>query len=229
MPLQKFNNLSLQIKQFGLHDFVMLKITENHYRRKIKKLGITYSLGRGELHTVNNNSLNKDSRLNECTAYYIIKKGIQVTGLKYHSIELLDIGCGNGKVLTYGMYKKCKQVIGIDLDKEGLGIADKNCTQMNRKGFTTLFKTHYADACEFTIPAGINVIYIANPFGEKTMESVLKNIVRYYNTQKKDLYIIYAVSVHRHIFEQHHQCRKMFEGFNGTKIHPELVVYKIFH
>ncbi len=229
MSFEKYKRISSEIKGSGLRNFFLLKISEQFYILKFKKLGVVYSSYRGYLPTVNNKSLHKDSRYNDSTAFYIIKKGFEVTGIKYPHIRLLDIGCGYGKILNFGILKNFNQVIGIDLDDDAIKKAIDNCTQLHNKGFKTLFRVHHADACEFMIPARTNVIFLANPFGKKTMEVVLGNIIQYNKSNNIELFIIYAVPVHRDIFAKYEGCKKIYESFNASKINPEFIVFKIFN
>ena len=227
MLTKKFKKVTGDIKHFGLSGFVLLKLTENIYTRKFKRLGIVHP-GR-QFKIQDYYSVNNDSRKNESSAYYLIKKGIEITGINHKAIHLLDVGCGDGRVLNFGILLNFKQVTGIDLDGAALAKATANCRKLQKKGYTTAFHIHHQDACTYQIPAGTNLIFMFNPFGEKTMQAFLENIIRYATIDKTDLYVVYVVPVHRKIFAGYKQFIKVAEKFNRNNTVPEIAVFKIAH
>src|ERR1700712_5284402 len=116
MLVNKLGQWVKEIKHNGLAHLFMIKKTERFYKTKLKGILLNYPSNHTNVETLNGQSLNKDSRLNQSTAYYAIKKGIEVSGIEHSKITLLDIGCGYGKTLNFGMLQKFKRVIGIDLD-----------------------------------------------------------------------------------------------------------------
>lgn len=121
-----------------------------------------------------------------------------------------------------------KKTIGIDLDGSAIKIALSNCNKMKNNGYKTLFVVDQIDACNFKIPDGINFIFMSNPFGKKTMEIVLKNIIDYFHTsQLAEMFIVYSVPVHQVLFTKHKLITKIFEYYDGNKINSELAVFKV--
>lgn len=227
MPVLHAAKIRKQITQMGLYAFIQTKITEQWYKFKLARLGVQYTCGRNDLAAVNEQAVNKDARFNDSSAYYIMTKGFAATGLLFSEISLLDAGCGSGKVLSFGMLKKFKAITGIDLDTSGLKKALHNCMQMELNGYKTPFSIFCTDACHYKIPAGTNVVFIANPFGKKTMQTFFENLLRYHHESGTELYIIYAIPVHKEIFEQEPGCKIVYQLFNSRSAGAELVVFKL--
>ncbi len=225
--MKKIKQWAKEIKHAGLAHLIKIKKTELYYKYKLKNIQLNYPEFYTNIEILNGQSINKDSRLNQGTAYYAIKKGIEVSGIDYPKITLLDIGCGYGKTLNFGMLQKYKQVIGIDLDVAAVNQAIANCCLMKENGFNTPFEVHNVDASLFTIPENVNIIFMANPFGKKTMEAVASNIIHYRQKCTMELYIIYFVPVHQDVYLKYKECTKVFESFTRHKKESELVIFKV--
>lgn len=215
------------INYYGFSYFVYLKMNEFRYKRKFLKLGLTYPNPKDDSEFLNDISFIKDTRPNQGSAYYAIKKAIGTTKLIREKINLLDIGCGDGKVLNFGMLLNFNTVIGIDLDKNAIKKATLNCIQMKGRGFQTEYNVQDMDAYNYAIPAGTNVIFLFNPFGKLTMEQVAENILTYQAIHKIAIYLIYLIAVHKKVFENHKAFIKIYEKMSAGKINTEMVVFKI--
>ena len=226
--LTKISQLAGEAKHYGFIKFLVIKKTELYYKKKFKHLHLIYPKDCTNIDLLNNQSLHNDCKLNQATNYFAIKKGFDVTGLKYPDIALLDFGCGYGKVLNFGMSLNLKKTIGIDLDGSAIKIALSNCEKMKNNGYKTLFVVKQIDACKFIIPEGVNFIFMANPFGKMTMEIVLKNIIEYFHTSKlTEMFIVYSVPVHQILLTNYKEITKIYEYYDGNKIKSELAVFKV--
>ena len=226
MAIRNYKELKRLIQQHGFFYFFKVKVTEQILKRKIKKFGVQYPVSHRNMDTLNNESVNKDSFVNQATPYYNIQKLFAATGLDYETICLLDIGCGYGKVINLGMLLKFKQVIGIDLDESVIDKAIANCTLMQKMGCKTIFEIHQEDASKYIVPKSINVIFLANPFGQKTMEEVLENIVRHQKNNGNQLYVAYYMPTYQELFAAYKNCVKIFEYINTKRNYSEMVLFK---
>lgn len=227
MLVSKLKKITREIKHYGFSSLMLIKITEQIYNKKLKKIGIVYPNDTNNVEFINPLSSNKDSRCNQSTAYYQIKKAFNFTGINYSDICLLDIGCGFGKALNFGMLLNFKSVTGIDLDDVAIERAIVNCKQMQQTGCISPFIVQHADACDYEIPGPVNLIFMANPFGKKTMAHVLENIVTHCSTQKKELYLVYTVPAHKELFAGYAACTKLYESFTADKAGSEMAIFKI--
>ncbi len=145
-------------------------------KRTFKKLGVLHPHNSVGLSETISKSEHKDAHENMPSSFYSLKQAFKTLPIPFEDICMLDIGCGSGRVLTYGMILSFKRVVGIDLDEKGIEKAIENCLQLQMKGYDTLFDIQVADATQFEIPAYINLIYLFNPFGGATLSKVCENI-----------------------------------------------------
>jgi len=225
MNATKLKIIKTEIARLGIYNFLLFKIQNQYLNYWFKKRGFLYPEDTITNVDANRQSANQDCKRNQSCSYYAMKKGFKALGKKYSELSLLDIGCGDGKVLNFAMLLNFKRVIGIDLDTSAVQNAIANCNQMNNVGFKTQFNIYYADASKYTIPAGTNVIFMFNPFGRQTMQAVLNNILQYCSVDKTELYIIYVIPVHRGLFDEHKQLCKTYQFLRADKT-AEILVYK---
>lgn len=225
----ELNKITAEIKRFGLFNFCQFKVVEYYYRHKFKSFGVKYPENQDNQLTANRQPANNDFRKNQSSTYFAIKRAFSNVSINFSQMSLLDIGCGDGKVLNLAMQLKCKNVVGIDIDEKPVNQTIYNCKQMQAAGSNVPFNIYRADASNYTIPPGTNVIYMFNPFGEKTMTAVVNNIISYQRSQKEDLYVIYIVAVHKNIFLNHRNCKKIYELKRKGKSETEVVVFKIIN
>jgi SAM-dependent methyltransferase len=222
-----FHKISEGIRFYGFSYFIKLKITDLFYNIKFKNLQVDYTEGDVTSATLNQLSTNKDAKINQASPYFEIKKAFSFIGINFSDISLLDIGCGFGKVLNWGMILNFKHVIGIDLDQSAIDKANFNCNQLNKKGYLTKFQVISCDATNYNIPKDINVIYIANSFGKKTMQQVLQNIISHCIENSKELYLVYYLPIHQDLFYNYVECLKLHESFCRNKAEAEMAIFKI--
>lgn len=137
------------------------------------------------------NSKNKDNFRNQPTPYYEIFKAFQFVHKEQQSVNFLDLGCGNGRVLVAGMSLGFNKVTGIDIDPEAIASAIKNCSLAKDIFPKTQFEVLYHDAATYVIPTDINVIFLCNPFGQDTLKIVVENISKSYKADPREMYLLY--------------------------------------
>ncbi|MCP9751048.1 class I SAM-dependent methyltransferase [Ferruginibacter sp. HRS2-29] len=195
-------------------------------KRKLKKIGVIHPDLSDNLEATKAKSLYKDAHENQPSSFYMLKKAFRRLQLKAQGIHMLDIGCGAGRVLTFGMLLRFKRVTGVDLDEEGIRKAICNCRRMQENGYATDFDISAADACNLKIPDDVNLIYMFNPFGEKTMNTVLDGIISHVKNTGKELHVIYSNPTHKAIFDGKPEVTKIHESFFKNK-KPDVAIYRI--
>lgn len=215
-----------ELKKMGLSRFVKEKYFNQVYKNKFNKIGVSFpDLSKNVTGTIAA-SANKDSKMNQATSYYSLHKAFNHLPLKHSDVSLADIGCGAGRVLNFGMLLNFKSVNGVELDRPSFEKAEKNCERMQQAGYNTPFNLYHADASSFKIPGGVNTFYFFNPFGEKTMEDVLANIIQYAATNKKTVYIIYTEATERKVFDRQPKLGLVYESFFKINNLADVLIYK---
>tara|TARA_Y100001970_G_scaffold221515_1_gene272283 strand:- start:1948 stop:2580 length:633 start_codon:yes stop_codon:yes gene_type:complete len=114
------------------------------------------------------------------------------------NFQLIDIGCGKGKVLCIWelMFKKSKvRIVGVEYSEELIRISKKNLETLNSKN-TSLFKVDALDLDLGSMEDNL-LIYIYNPFNENILYKFLKKI------EPKTVAIVYINPIHTKCFKKH--------------------------
>jgi len=119
--------------------------------------------------------------------YYLLEKIINCLKLKPEDI-FIDLGCGKGRVVFFVAQKKLRKVIGIELNKEFIDIANKNLATF--KFDRTPIQFVHEDAAKFRIKDE-NIFFMFNPFGCKTIQCVINNIKNSLIDNPRQIRIVY--------------------------------------
>src|SRR4051812_45764197 len=106
----KYRNISQHIKYKGLRIFLSSKLFDYYQKRRLKKLGVYHASRTGDMSVTSSFAVNKDAEENMPSSFYELMEGIKKTALKNSDISLIDIGCGEGRVLNFGMVMHFKEV-----------------------------------------------------------------------------------------------------------------------
>jgi SAM-dependent methyltransferase len=129
-------------------------------------------------------------------SYYLLFRLLGRTPFKPDDV-FYDIGCGNGRVLCYVARKRVRKVIGIELSND---FADRARTNAQRlRGRVSPMEVRCGDAAEMDFSDG-NVFFLFNPFGPKTLQTVLENIRQTLANHSRPLRFMYQNPVHSSIF-----------------------------
>jgi precorrin-6B methylase 2 len=219
----KYAHLRHHVKNAGLKTFVVTKIYDHYIGLKLKAAGVSHYTSSAPITA----SALKDAHENQPSYFYSLRLGFKAVPFSHSDINLLDIGCGNGKVLNYAMLQQFRSVTGIELEASALEKAITNCNKLKAKGYSTPFEIINADAVEYVIPEQINVIYMFNPFGAGTMQKVAINIVTHAKKAGRAIYLVYCMPSFQSVFEAIPEAEKIYEMCNKDGTQKELSVFKI--
>ena len=86
--------------------------------------------------------------------------------------NFIDIGCGKGKVcIDARRMGGFKRVIGLDFSQPLVTIAKENARKC---GYESEIELVCADATQYDLPAGANLVYLFNPFGVAIMKAFVE-------------------------------------------------------
>ncbi len=105
----------------------------------------------------------------------------------------VDLGCGKGRVICYYDTYRFKKMIGVELIKELADIARQNVG--NLKVRNNPIEIVNADAVDVDLKEG-TLFFLYNPFGIKTLSSVIAAIKDSLRTHPRKIRIIYVNPVH---------------------------------
>lgn len=124
--------------------------------------------------------------------------------------NFIDIGSGKGRALFCAEYCGFNNLIGVELDKELVEIANENVTRYLLKRKESRFQFTCENALNYVIPEGTSLFYFFNPFSEKIMSEVEKKISAYRSHNSSEVFIIYVNPKFKHVwinagYETYHQ------------------------
>jgi SAM-dependent methyltransferase len=110
-------------------------------------------------------------------------------GVRPAEFELVDFGCGKGRVLFMALEAGFQAATGVEISPELARRAAENLRSY--RGRRRAATVHCGDATAFPIPPGRVVLFLANPFKGPVLEAVARNIQRSFADHPRPMYIVY--------------------------------------
>lgn len=114
--------------------------------------------------------------------------------------NILDFGCGKGRVLAVAAYYGFSKITGVEFAKELCDIARRNIITVQQKFPNKIFNVIHANAVDHKIEPDTNVFFFFNPFDEVVMLAVAKNILQSLKEYPREAYVVYINPLHKEIF-----------------------------
>ena len=154
----------------------------------------------------------------EPTPYSVLER-LANTGYIGKKNELLDYGCGKGRVDFFMAYQVKCHAIGIEYDERIYDKAIENQKSALSAGCTQFEKMN---AEQFIVPENADCMYFFNPFSVEILKRVIARILEsYYDNPRhiqlffyypSDDYISYLMTVGELMFTDEIDCNDLFEG-----------------
>jgi SAM-dependent methyltransferase len=109
-----------------------------------------------------------------------------------------DVGCGMGRVLCVFARRGVKRCVGIEIDPELAEIARENAARL--RGRRCPIDVRVGDAAFADYSEG-TIYYLFNPFGPKTVRSVLRRIGATLHRDPRRLHVAYCHPHHEWVLE----------------------------
>ena len=153
----------------------------------------------------------------EPTPYSVLER-LANTGYIGKKNELLDYGCGKGRVDFFMAYQVKCHAIGIEYDERIYDKAIENQKSALSAGCTQFEKMN---AEQFIVPENADCMYFFNPFSVEILKRVIARILEsYYDNPRhiqlffyypSDEYISYLMTVGELMFTDEIDCNDLFE------------------
>jgi hypothetical protein len=106
--------------------------------------------------------------------WWTLNRSLQLAALRVEGFTFVDFGCGKGRVLLSALAMPFVRIVGVELSPTLSKIAEKNvsCARVIPRRCSSV-QVICADASEFLMPDGPNVLFFYNPFPLEVMEIVL--------------------------------------------------------
>ena len=166
----------------------------------------------------------------EPTPYSVLER-LADSGYIRKNNQLLDYGCGKGRVGFFLSYQTRCTSIGIEYDVRIYEAACENQRTAVSSGRTRCQKKR---AEEFSVPAEVDRAFFFNPFSVEILRKVIARVLEsYYSAPREillffyypqDEYVSYLMTVEELVFLDEIDCRDLFEGDNARE---RILVFQI--
>lgn len=120
-----------------------------------------------------------------------------------HGYAFVDIGAGMGRVVMLASTRPFRQVIGVEVSAALCETARDNVVHWRGAREDLRCKDVRivrADAAAFRFPPGDLIVYLYNPFGERTLMRIAQTLAAH---RSGPCYLIYHTPVHRAVLDAH--------------------------
>jgi predicted RNA methylase len=131
----------------------------------------------------------------------------------------VDLGCGMGRALMLATRYPFKQIVGVEVSPALAAIARENVTRWMHSHDNLRcrdVRIVRRDATLWALPAGDLVVFLYNPFGEKSMRRLLDRWSK--RTKDHRLIVIYHTPVHAQVLRDR-------EDFHTVTVKPFGMVF----
>lgn len=106
----------------------------------------------------------------------------------------LDFGSGLGRAVIVAATFSFRRAIGVEISSELNRVAERNVVRARARGRLKcrIIEIVAQDACSYSIPSDVTVVYMFSPFGETVISKVLDNIKVSISEVPRKLRIVFA-------------------------------------
>lgn len=166
----------------------------------------------------------------EPTPYSVLERLVN-SGLIGKKNQLLDYGCGKGRVEFFMAYQTRCQCIGVEYDERiCMNAVDNKKTAVSSERIK--FETENAE--NYRVPETVDRIYFFNPFSLEILRKVIARIKESYFRSPRDIllffyypsdeYISYLMTIEELSFWDEIDCRDLFDGNNKRE---QIIVFQM--
>ena len=149
--------------------------------------------------TITGNNLAHAS-IYQAANYFLLEKAFEYLQSINANQNIVDFGCGKGRVMVVAAYYEFKKITGIDFAKALCVAAEQNLAKVKPLYTSTEFTIICDDVVNYKIKEDENVFFFFNPFDEVVMLQVVKNILKSLKENPRHVYTIYLNPLHKEIF-----------------------------
>lgn len=169
-------------------------------------------------YTIRENKLirNRDATGCQASSYFLLYQVSLYLKLTSNDV-MVDLGCGTGRAIFFFATTPIKKVIGTEFNPDILSILKKNMHKYhynNKK-----IKICNMDVSDYRF-RDENILFIFNPFGEKTLKDVLNNLEQSLmeNNRTVRIVYIYQPDTFAHIFMSKPWIKLMSSDILGNNV-----------
>ena len=160
--------------------------------------------------------LNGDACDFQTNAHTTIQQAIRTVALQPTDVVFV-MGCGRGRAVCHFARQPVRKVVGIELDPDLCEAARANAWKL--RGRVAPIEIRQADAATADVSDG-SVFFLFNPFGERTLRTVMSHIDATRAHGGKRTVIVYANPTHDEVLQESAwliRCHD-YRGLGGLRV-----------
>ena len=191
--------------------FSILRLIESNLWDRWMNVETAHSTGSVDVQGVHGDSFGFQTN-----AHRTIRRAIRMVNPNHDDVVFV-MGCAKGRAVCHFARLKVKKVVGIEISKTLSEIAEKNAARL--RGKRAPIEILNVDAATAHYGEG-TIFFMFNPFGEKTLRSVLEEIKGSHIAKRKDARIIYVNPRFSKVFQTFSWLTKTddFNSLTGLRI-----------
>ena len=143
----------------------------------------------------------KNASIYQGANYYLLEKAFNFLNEEKASGTLVDFGSGKGRIMAVAAFYGFENIKGIEFAPALSAAAEKNIDYIRSKYPDTNFSIITENAVNYKIEKDDSIFFFFNPFDEKIVLQVVKNILDSLKYYPRKIFVVYINPMHKEIFE----------------------------
>jgi predicted RNA methylase len=132
-----------------------------------------------------------DRVLYRTSAWHLLPRTLRHTGFS-KADTFVDFGCGKGRVVHQAARRPFRRVIGVEVSPELAEVARTALAAAAHRHRCRNVEIVAADVKDFEVPDDLTIAYFFRPFGEKTLDPLLRRIIESVDRHPRSVRLIYS-------------------------------------
>ena len=143
----------------------------------------------------------KHASIYQAANYFLLEKAFDFLKDEKATGTIIDFGSGKGRIMAVAAFYGYKNIKGIEFAAALSAVAKKNIEGIQWKFPETIFCALTENAVNYEIEKEDSIFFFFNPFDEKVVLEVVKNIMKSLKLNPRKVFVVYINPMHREIFE----------------------------
>ena len=132
----------------------------------------------------------------EAVSFYMLEKLLNALRTFSRATDIVDLGCGKGRVLAVAAHHGFNRIVGIDFAKELCEEAERNMQKVQRHFPGVGYEIIHSNVLCYHIQPTDSVFFLFNPFDAGTLVQFLQMLHQSLLLYPRDTWFIYASPQH---------------------------------
>lgn len=142
----------------------------------------------------------KNASIYQGANYFLLEKAFTYLQEEANDGSFVDFGCGKGRTLVVAAHFGFKEIKGIEFAPALCAKANENINHISAFYPGINFSIICEDAVTYQVNKTDKVFFFFNPFDERVMLPVVKNILQSLREFPREIFVIYINPLHKEIF-----------------------------